>query len=190
MACRDAGASHPLHGRGAGLDGLDDVVIAGAAAKIAFELFAHGAFVEVMALAAHHVDGRHDHAGCAKATLQAMVLAKRLLHRMEPAVGGETFDGRDLGAVEGDRERRAGLDGVAVRMDRAAAALAGVAADMGAGQAQVLAQELDEQRAPLDFAADRFAVHGHGNDGHDFSSQEILAALHRVGKSEACPRPV
>ena len=55
-------------------------------------------------------------------------------------------------------------------MDRTAAALAGVAADMGAGQPQVLAQELDEQRAPLDLAADRFAVHRHGNDGHAFNS--------------------
>src|ERR1700694_451334 len=100
MACCDAGASHSLHGGGAGLDRLDDVMIAGAAAKMAFELFAHGALVEVMALAPHHVDGRHDHAGCAKAALQAVVLAEGLLHRMQPAVGGETLDGRDLCAIE------------------------------------------------------------------------------------------
>ncbi len=37
-------------------------------------------------------------------------------------------------------------------MDDAGAALAGVAADMGAGQAQMLAQELDQQRAPLHLA--------------------------------------
>ena len=124
-------------------------MIAGAAAKIAFELFADGALVEVMALAPHHVDGRHDHAGCAKAALQAVVLAEGLLHRMQPAVGGETLDGGDFGAIEGDRECGAGLDGAAVHLDRAAAALAGVTAHMGAGQAQVIAQELDEQRAPL-----------------------------------------
>ena len=53
----------------------------------------------------------------------------------------------------------AGLDRLAVDMHDAGAALAGVAADMGAGQAQVLAQELDEEGAVLDIGRDGLAVH-------------------------------
>src|SRR3546814_3542080 len=55
-----------------------------------------------------------------------------------------------LGAVGLHRQQRTGLGGVAVDVDDAGAALAGVAADMGPGQAQVLAQELNEQSAGLD----------------------------------------
>ena len=60
-------------------------------------------------------------------------------------------------------------------MDDAGAALARVAADMGAGQAQVLAQELHEQRARLDIAGDGLAVHRHADGGHVFL---LLAGRH------------
>ena len=43
------------HGRGAGLDGTDDVVIAGAAADVTLELVADGRLVELWAEAADHV---------------------------------------------------------------------------------------------------------------------------------------
>src|SRR5262245_49177221 len=50
----------------AGGDRLDDVVVAGAAADVAFELVPDGLVVEVVALAVHHVDRGHDHAGGAE----------------------------------------------------------------------------------------------------------------------------
>ena len=53
----------------------------------------------------------------------------------------------------------AGLHRLAVDMDDAGAALRGVAADMGAGQAEILAQEMDEQRSVLDIGRHSFAVH-------------------------------
>ena len=46
----------------------------------------------------------------------------------------------------------AGFHRPAVDMDDAGAALAGVAADMGAGQVQIFAQEMDQQRPVLDSA--------------------------------------
>ena len=55
-----------------------------------------------------------------------------------------------VGAVGLHREDRAGLRAAAVDEDGAGAALAGVAADVRAGQAQLLAQEVDEQHAGLD----------------------------------------
>ena len=51
----------------------------------------------------------------------------------------------------------------AVDVHRARAALAGVAADVRAGQSELLAQELDEQRPRIDGPADRLAVDGEGN---------------------------
>src|SRR5262249_21042642 len=71
------------HGAGAGRDRLDDVVIAGAAAQIAVELVADGLLVELVALAAHDVERRHDHAGGAEAALQPVILAEGFLHGME-----------------------------------------------------------------------------------------------------------
>src|SRR5580698_4025531 len=82
LRCRAA----PAHGAGAGSDRLDDVVIAGAAANVALELLADGVVVKVVALAAHHVDRGQDHAGRAIAALQAVVLAERLLHRVQRSV--------------------------------------------------------------------------------------------------------
>ncbi len=57
----------------------------------------------------------------------------------------------DLGAFRLDREHAARLHGLAVYMHDACAALAGVAADMRAGQPKLLAQEIDEQGAVFGF---------------------------------------
>jgi stage V sporulation protein SpoVS len=46
-------------------------------------------------------------------------------------------------------------------MHDAAAALAGVAADMSASELQRFAQELNKQRAGINIARDLLAVHGH-----------------------------
>ena len=55
-----------------------------------------------------------------------------------------------VGAVGLDGEHRAGLDRPAIDVDGAGAALAGVAADVGAGQVEILAQGLDEESSRLD----------------------------------------
>src|ERR671920_494434 len=73
-------ASTPhLGGRRA--DRLDDVVVAGAAAEIALEPLADFLFRGIR-IALHEIDRAHDHAGRAKAALQAVVLAERRLHRV------------------------------------------------------------------------------------------------------------
>src|SRR6202011_3206656 len=78
------------HGLGARRDRFHDVVVAGASADVAFELFPDGALVELVAEALHHVDRRHDHAGCAEAALQPVILAKCLLHGMQLVGGRQT----------------------------------------------------------------------------------------------------
>ena len=163
------------HRLGAGGDRVDDVLVAGAAAEIAFELFADDVVGEVVALAMDQIDRGHDHAGGAEAALQAVMLAEGFLHRMQRrAVGGQALDGLDLVAVGHDRERGAGLHRLAVEMHDAGAALRGVAADMGARQPQIFAQELDQQGAGVDIGVDGVAVHDQGNLGHQHSLE-----LHR-----------
>jgi hypothetical protein len=92
----------------------------------------------------NHIDRGHDHARRAEAALQAVMLAERLLHRVQRrAVGGKPLNGLDLVAIGHHRQRGAGFDGLAVEMHDAGAALRGVATDMGAGQPQILTQKLD-----------------------------------------------
>ncbi len=55
-----------------------------------------------------------------------------------------------VGAVGLDREHRARLDRASVHVDGAGAALAGVAADVGPGQVEILTQRLDEEPSGLD----------------------------------------
>src|SRR5690349_8219853 len=139
------------------LDRLDDVVVARAAADVAVERFADLRLARLRVVL-QQVDGRHHHAGGAEAALQAVALAERGLHRVQLAVGGEALDGRDLGALHLQREHRARLHRAAVHVHRARAALRGVAADVRAGEPELLADELHEQRARIHAAGHGLAV--------------------------------
>ncbi len=66
------------------------------------------------------------------------------LQRIEPAAFGETLDGHDRAALDLRRGDEAGADLRAVEQHRAGAAIAGIAADLGAGQPQILTQEVGE----------------------------------------------
>ena len=110
---------------------------------------------------------RHHHAGRAEAALQTVVVLKRLLDGVERAVRGcLTFNGGNLRALRLDRQHCAGLYRLAVHMDDTGTALARVTAHMGAGEPEVLAQELHQQRAAFDLTFGRLAVHGHLYFGH------------------------
>ena len=80
------------------------------------------------------------------------MVVEGLLERGQLAVGGEPLDRLDAGAVGLDREHHAALHEHAVDDDAAGAAVAGVAADVAAGQLEVVADEVDEQPARLDLA--------------------------------------
>src|SRR5215469_7629409 len=106
----------------------------------------------------------HDHAGRAEAALQAVHHAKAFLQRRQRAVGiGHAFDGGDLAAIGLHGEHGAGFHRHAVDIDGAGTAMGGLAADMGAGHLQILADEMHEQRARLDEAFDLGAVDLHGH---------------------------
>src|SRR5260370_25984990 len=133
------------------LDGLDDVVVPRAPAEVAGDGPADVGFGGVR-IRLQKRAARHHHAGGAVAALQTVLLVKALLDRVELSVFLEALDGRDVAAVGLDREHRAGLDRHSVEQHRTGAAVRGVAPDVGAREAQALAQEVDEQQARLDLA--------------------------------------
>src|SRR5437667_7125475 len=85
------------------VDGLDDVLVAGAAADVALEPAPDLGLRQPVAVRAEELDAGHDHPRRAKAALERVVLPEGLLQWMELAVARETLDRRDLAAV--------GLDG-------------------------------------------------------------------------------
>jgi len=63
---------------------------------------------------------------------------------MEPAAPGQPLDGRDLPPLKFDRQGQAAQHGGAVHEHGAGAALPELAAVLGARQAEILAQHLEE----------------------------------------------
>src|SRR5258707_9439351 len=125
------GGLRDLHAAGRIEHRFDDVVVTGAAANVAFQLVPDGFLVELAAIAVHDIDRRHDHARGAIAALQAVIVAERRLHRVQLVALRDALDGGDAGAGGLAHHHRAGFYRLAIDMDDAGTALAGVAADMG-----------------------------------------------------------
>jgi hypothetical protein len=86
-------------------------------------------------------DHRHHKAGRAEPALKGVAFVKRLLHGVERrSIPGQSFDGRHLMAFGLHSEHQAGTHGRTVEQNRAAAAHTVLAADVRAGQAQVMAE--------------------------------------------------
>src|SRR5215831_12827995 len=137
---------------------LDDVHIAGAAAQVARDRLADLLLARVL-VAREERAGGHEHSRRAEAALQTVLLGETLLHRVELASLLQSLDRGDARAVGLHRENGAGLDRVAVEVDRARAAVRGVAADMRAGHAEGLPQKVHQQQPRLDFRLARRAVY-------------------------------
>src|ERR671925_84850 len=101
------------------VDGLDDVLVAGAAAEVALEPAPDLGIGEPVAVRAEELDAGHDHPRRAEAALEGVTLPERLLQRMQLSVAREPFDRRDLAAVGLDGEHGARLHRKAVEVDRA-----------------------------------------------------------------------
>jgi hypothetical protein len=68
---------------------------------------------------------------------------------MELPIPGQAFHGRHLGPVRLDGEHEAGADRLAVDEHGAGAARSVLAADVGSGEPEVVAEEVDEQPTRL-----------------------------------------
>src|ERR1700716_2229757 len=137
------------HHLGRRLDRLDDVVVTGAAAEVALEPQSDLVLRRV-GVALEQLLRRHDHAGRAEPALGAMLVPERLLEGMQRRTLGEALDGRDLRPVSLDSKDGAGLHAVAVELDGARPAVAGVATHVRPGQSCLLAYVLHQERSRLD----------------------------------------
>src|ERR1700694_2022314 len=85
----------------------------------------------------HQSRHRHDHSALTISALRDVIGDPDQLHLVQRAIGGQSFDGRDLLADGFAGHPAAGTDGDAVDMDGAGAALCNAATIFGAGQADV-----------------------------------------------------
>ena len=93
---------------------------------------------------AQEPDRRHDHAAGAIAALHGARVEEGLLERMQLAVLFEALDGGDLAGGDGLERRHTGTDRCAVDQDGAGAATAFAAAVFRAGQAEIVAEEIEQ----------------------------------------------
>src|SRR5216683_309189 len=96
----------------------------------------------------------------------------------------QPLDGADLGALRLHRQHDAGPRGLAVEQDRAGAADAVLAARVGPGKAEILAEEVDQQLARLGAPSVHLAVDRQA-DVDEIGHQRILplpAAARRTAR--------
>src|SRR5262245_63313677 len=86
--------------------GIDDALVAGAAAEIGRHGLANLLLARIRVFSEQLV-GEHEHARCAEATLKALRLTEGGLERMHLVAARQALDGRDLSVVRADRQHQA-----------------------------------------------------------------------------------
>src|ERR671917_1539009 len=119
------------------LDGLNDVLVACAAAQVPFQALPY-LLLRRVGILLQEADGGHDHARRAVAALETVRLVESLLHRMPHTVLRDAPDGGDLVPVSLHRKDRTRLDRLTVDVDRAGPATGRVASRMHAPDSKVL----------------------------------------------------
>ena len=144
------------------LNRIDDLGIAGAAAKDAAQrILDHGA--GWFCLAVQQCNRGHQHARRADAALCSTPRQKGLLQQRTTGQGLQALDGGDAGAIGLGGGHEAGAGGLTVDQHGAGAAVARVAAALGAHLSQLPAQHLAEAGGRGGIAADGRAIQLEGN---------------------------
>src|SRR5262245_29002666 len=118
-------------------NGLDDVLITGAAAEIGRQNIKQVAVADI-GFALEHAHCQHQKARRAEATLQAMVIHECLLHGMQLCAVRQSFDGADLLAIGLYGEHQTGAHRLTIHDDGARSANSMLAADVRAGLPAIL----------------------------------------------------
>ena len=132
---------------------LDDLRVACATAEIAGECVTNFILGRILILVEQRL-GHHQHSRRAVAALGAAVLNERLLNRVQLGADLQSLDGDDIGAVELAGKHQTGVDRLAVQKNRASAAVAGAAAFFGPGDADLIAQQIEQKTMIRNFTAD------------------------------------
>ena len=110
-------------------------------------------------------DGAHQESRCAESALSAVVLQKGGLNRVERLAIGQSLDGADATTGQRSRKRDARVDRRSVEKHGAGAALAPIAAALGACKSQNVAQDVEQRRAGIHFEIVARAVYFQSESG-------------------------
>src|SRR6267378_2170345 len=143
------------------LDGVDDGLVAGAAAVVSGNMVSD-LFSGTLLLLQKQILSGHQHSRRAEAALQRVLLVKGLLQRLQLAGIRKALDGVHPAAVRLHGEHQAAAHDIAVDPQGACAAHPVLAADVRAREAQLIAQEVDEVLPRRNATAYPRAVHDHG----------------------------
>src|SRR6266581_9507611 len=131
----------------------------------------------------------HEHARLAVAALRDLLGDPGLLQGMA-AILGEPLDRGDLAAGHGAHRSDAGAPGLAVHVDGAGPAERDPAAELGAGEAEGVADDPEERRLWIHVHALGLAVEGEAGLGHGASFGESEPTPNAGSGSRALhPRP-
>ena len=129
--------------------GLDDVLIAGAAAEIGREKIEDVVIREVR-IRFQRVHRQHQKTRRAESTLKRVVLDECALHGMQLVPLGKAFDRADALALGLDREHQAGSDRLIVKDHGTCAAHPVLAPYMRPGQSALVTDDVDQRSSRLD----------------------------------------
>ena len=124
-------------------DTLEDRCVSGATTQVAGELLfdlrcRRGRVVRQQAL------HRHEESRCAESTLECVALPHRLLDEPQFITVAQRLDGLDVRSLRLHRQHQAGPDGLTVDRHRARTTHTVLAAEMRAGEPEVIAQQLSQ----------------------------------------------
>ncbi len=112
------------------------------------------------------MDGGHEHARGAEPALQSVAVAEGLLERVQGAFAvGQPFDGLEVSTLGLNGEHQAGPGRTLIDQDRAGAAHTVFAAEVGAGQPEMLPERVGQGDPRLDVDLAVFAVDREGHSG-------------------------
>ena len=88
---------------------------------------------------------------------------KPLLERVQSSSLGKTFNRLDISSICLYGQECTRLDGLAIKQDRAGAAVTGVAADVRPGKSEFVTDKVNQKQPRLNIARIRLAVYCYGN---------------------------
>lgn len=128
--------------------------------------------------------GGEDHATQAKAALRRLLLDECLLNRVRTIDSSKPFERRDLGAADGAHRRHARTDRSATRNYRACPALSKAAAELGAAQAQIVAENIQKRGRRIDIDGVALTVDRQSNGVHGVILQSLAMAQFPTSRRE------
>src|SRR5882672_12459417 len=169
--------------------GLDDVLVAGAAAQIARHADPNLGLGRVRVVLQKSI-GAHQHAWRAEAALQAVLREEAFLYRVQNSPVRQALHCHHLGAVALHCEMGTTLDRLCIHVDRTCTAVTRFAADVCSGQIELFAQKENQQHARLDGLFDGPPIDLHADQRLRHSSLQGRVQWQRLAATASARRTI